>query len=68
MFRCKMIGRFSMVLPYVLNTIIIKSLGKLFLYRIDLFNSVFKELTFFFLSIVNAGLTDLVLLFVLGIG
>ena len=30
MFRCKMIGRFSMVLPYVLNTIIIKSLGKLF--------------------------------------
>ena len=30
MFGCEMIGRFSMVLPYVLDTIIIKSLGKLF--------------------------------------
>ena len=44
MFRCEMIGRFSMVLPYVLNTIIIKSLGKLlfffFLFFIELIYSI----------------------------
>ena len=41
MFRCKMIGRFSMVLPYVSNTIIIKSLGKyFFFFYIELIYSI----------------------------